>query len=52
MKTLRVRITDKEWQQLQPLLHHGDITRLFRQAVKRFIQSEADKKWYIKEVVG
>lgn len=43
MKTLRVRIGDALWEDLKPFLKHGEISRIFRHALRMFLYDEKVK---------
>jgi hypothetical protein len=36
-KMLRVRIDGKLWKEVKPHLRHGDISKIFRKALKEFM---------------
>lgn len=43
MKTLRVRIDRVLWEDLQPHIKHGDISRILRRALREFVYGNAKR---------
>lgn len=42
-KILRVEITDKEWEELQPLLtHYGEMSFILRKGIKAYIKEKRE----------